>query len=62
MILSKPIIARTINSELGASMGELTQYFHSSYYNEEFKLEDHLLNFKAFRKQLDEDLEFFKEQ
>lgn len=61
MVPNKPIIARTLNTELNASIGELTQYFHSSYYNESYELQDHLLSFTAFRLQLNEDIEYFKD-
>jgi bacterioferritin (cytochrome b1) len=61
LVLSKPIIARTLNKQLNASVGEITQYFHSSYYDESYELENHLLSFTAFRLQLNEDLEFFKD-
>lgn len=61
MELNKPEIARTLNKNLNASTGEIVQYFHSSYYDETYELQDYLLSFKLFKLQLDDDLEFFKD-
>jgi hypothetical protein len=53
-MLSKANIAKYLNKEVGASKGELVQFFHSNFYKEGLSEEQYLSTFKSFIIDLDE--------
>ena len=60
-MLDKVSIARLLNKNVGASNGELLQFFRSPLFKEDEHENELIESFLKFRKQLNEELEEFKD-